>query len=243
MLFLHGSKASRPLLECFGQVKNKDEKRQLRSRDKSRDRRTKEERKRWWNKDAVEKEEARTNGNGEAEERTMKRKNNCQNEGKKEKMGKERGEWKLYLLQYPRSFVSFYDGIFCWLFQLSPLAFNHRTNERTEQPTSEPISPPFRTGWNSATKFRKVSPREKSKTLESSRVFLRWHIFPRRKKDCYRLPKRSITKFLGSIVSSVFFRSGFSSDPRTNRWDIERTRNRLERIALIVVNHMCGVYL
>lgn len=116
-------------------------------------------------------------------------------------MGKERGEWKLYLLHYPRSFVSFYGGIFCWLFRLSPLAFNHRTNERTEQPTSEPISPPFRTGWNSATKFRKVSPREKSKTLESSRVFLCWHIFPRRKKDCHRLPKRSITKFLGSIVS------------------------------------------
>lgn len=77
VLFLHGSKASRPLLECFDQVKNKDEERLLRSRDKSRDRRTKEERKRWRDKDAVEKEEARTNGNGEAEERTMKRKNNC----------------------------------------------------------------------------------------------------------------------------------------------------------------------
>lgn len=150
---------------------------------------------------------------------------------------------ELYLLHYPWSFVSFYDGIFYWLFQLSPLAFNHRTNERTEQPTSEPISPSFRTGWNSATKFRKVSPREKSKTLESSRVFLCWHIFPRRKKDCYRLPKRSITKFLDSIISSVSFRSGFSSDSRTSRWDIERIQNCLKRIALIVVNYICGVYL
>lgn len=90
-------------------------------------------------KDAVEKREARTNGNGE--ERTMKKEGITLEKGRKKgKDGRRKGRNRNFTpcppLYHFRSFVSLCNGIFCWPSRHSLFLFSLALNHRTNQPIS-----------------------------------------------------------------------------------------------------------
>ena len=131
----------------------------------------------------------------------VKRGNNCE---KGRKKGEERGKWKLsFPVLLPQLRLSLYDGIFSTgLFNILSLLWLS-TIERTNQSTNRSPPAPVETRPPS---FAKVPPREKSKTLESSRLFSHRRFVPsRRKKD-------RLSNF--HVIFTPFASHALARDPR-----------------------------